>query len=68
MGNKGHKGDLRSDRLQKHGGSVVRENTPTAVSMEDKMMKAKPAEDKLLSKSAQSLSCHPRSPDGRMLA
>lgn len=72
-GNKGQKGDQRSNRQQKQGGSVVRGNSSTAVSMEDKLMKAKPVEDKvmedkLLSKSAQSLSCHMRSPDGRMLA
>ena len=59
-GNKGQKDYQRSNRQQKQGGSVVRGNSSTAVSMEDKMV-----EDRLSSKS---LSCHPRSPDGRMLA
>jgi len=63
-GNKGHKGDLRNIRHQKQGGPVVRGDSPTVVSMEEKMM----GQNKLSSKSAQSLSCHLRSPDGRMLA
>ena len=67
------KGHARSNRQQKLGESVVRGNSPIAVSLEDKMVeekvvKAKPVEEKLLSKSAQSMSCHMRSPDGRMLA
>jgi len=71
--NMGNKGDLRSVRRQKQEGPGVRGNLSTTVSMEDKMVEDKLEEDKLmedklLSKSAKSLSCHPRSPDGRMLA
>ena len=64
----GNKGDLRSVRRQKQEGPVVRGNVPTAVSMEDKLKEGNLMEDKLSSKSVKSLSCHPRSPDGRMLA
>ena len=60
IGNRGPKSNLRSVKHQKQEGPVLRGNSLTAVSMEDKMV-----EDKLSSKS---LSCHPRSPDGRMLA
>lgn len=66
--NKGHQGDLRNVRHQKPGGPVVRGNLQTLGSMEDKMKENKMMRDKLSSKSAQSLSCHLRSPDGRMLA
>ena len=66
VGNKGLKVDLRSMiRQQKQEGPVVRGNLPIAVSMEDKMVEDKMEGAKLSSKP---LSCHPRSPDGRMLA
>ena len=72
-GNKGQKVDLRSTRQQKQEGPLLRGNSPTAVSMEDKMIEVKMVEEKMVgsklsSKPTQSLSCHPRSPDGRMLA
>merc|ERR1711971_86485 len=54
------KGHARSNRQQKLGESVVRGNSPIPVSLGDKMV-----EEKLLSKSAQSMSCRMRSPDGR---
>ena len=59
----GKKSDLRSVRSQEQEGPAVRGNLSTAVGMENKM-----EEDKMPSRPAQSLSCHPRSPDGRMLA
>ena len=70
MGHRGPKSNLRSIKHQKQEGPVLRGNFPTAVSIEDKMMKGKLEEDKMLEDklSSKSLSCHPRSPDGRMLA
>ena len=55
-------------RHQKPGGPIVRGNLQTLGSMEVKMKENKMVRDKLSSKSAQSLNCHLRSPDGRMLA
>ena len=55
-------------RHQKPGGPIVRGNLQTLGSIEVKMKENKMVRDKLSSKSAQSLSCHLRSPDGRMLA
>ena len=55
-------------RHQKPGGPIVRGNLQTLGSMEDKVKEKNMMRDKLSSKSAQSLSCHLRSPDGRMLA
>ena len=57
LGNKGHKGDVKNIRHQKQGGEVVK--------IEDKMVEG---QNKLSAKSAQSLSCHLRSPEGRVLA
>ena len=65
MGHRGPKSNLRSIKHQKQEGPVLRGTLSTAVSMEEKMEEDKMVEDKLSSKS---LSCHPRSPDGRMLA
>jgi len=65
--NKGQQGDLRNIRHQKQGSLVVRGNLQALGSTEDKMEGGKKVGQKLSSK-AQTLSCHLRSPDGRMLA
>jgi len=67
--NKGQQDDLRNVRHHKLGDPVVRGKLQALGSMEeDKMRVENMVGGKLSSKSAQSLSCHLKSPDGRMLA